>query len=228
MLGVEAHSFLPDEQRDCGHLARQSQPRHFRPDSLGHQRIVKFFKRASLRSGHGGGTLEWMLQFVIVIAIQPTNRGRFLRPLQLSLDKTLFGTAVRLDPKSAVGLELALGAKAMRCLDQSDQQSRPDRADERNLAQQFPGVVLLRFREQCAPHFLAQCPQRIELLVVELRPAAHAGFLDLAQPLCSIAFCVNLFSSAGNSPTAVDRLHASHHPYEICADRQIFACGLSW
>jgi hypothetical protein len=45
--------------------------------------------RASLRRGHGGGTLEWILQFVIMIAIQTTNRSRLLRALQLSLDETL-------------------------------------------------------------------------------------------------------------------------------------------
>jgi hypothetical protein len=37
--------------------------------------------------------------------------------------------------------------------------------------------------QQFAPHFVTQRPQGIEPLVVELRPAAHAGLLDLAQPL---------------------------------------------
>ena len=111
MLGVEAHSFLPDDQGNSRHLARQSQTRHFRPDSLSHQRIVKLFERAGLGSGHGGSTLKYILQFMIVIAIQPTNRGRFLRALQLSLYETLLGAAVRLDPKSAVGPELSLGAE---------------------------------------------------------------------------------------------------------------------
>ena len=109
MLGVEAHSFLPDEQGDGGHLARQSQTRHFRPDSLGQQRIVKLFERASLGSGHGGSTLEKILQFVIVIAIQPTNRSRSLRALQLSLDEALLGAAVR---RVTGNLEKGMGNKA--------------------------------------------------------------------------------------------------------------------
>ena len=134
MLGVEVHSFLPDEQGDGGHLARQSQTRHLRPDSLGQQRVVKLFERARLRSGHGRSTLEYILQFVIVIAIQPANRSRLFRALQLSLDETLPGATVPLDPKSALGPELSLGAETMRWLHQSDQQSRPDRTDERNLA----------------------------------------------------------------------------------------------
>jgi len=156
MLGVEAHSFLPDEQGDGGHLARQSQTRHLRPHSLGHQRIVKLLERTRLGSRYGCGTFKYVLQFVIMIAIQPANRSRLFRALQLSLDEPLLGAAVRFDPKPAVGPELPLGAEAMRCLDQSDQQSRPDRADERNLAQQVPGALLLSFREQFAPHFLAQ------------------------------------------------------------------------
>src|SRR5579863_4864251 len=117
MLGVEAHSFLPDEQRDGRHLARQCQTRHFRPDSLGHQRIVKLFERTRLRSGHGGSTLEEVFQFVIVVAIQPANRGWFLRALQLSLNEPLLGAAVRFDPKSAVAPELPLGTETMWCLD---------------------------------------------------------------------------------------------------------------
>ena len=52
MLGVEAHSFLPDQQGDGRHLARQRQARDFRPDPLGQQGIVKLFERARLRSGH--------------------------------------------------------------------------------------------------------------------------------------------------------------------------------
>src|ERR1700730_11697644 len=41
MFGVEAHSFLPDNQCDGCNLPRQSQTRHLRTDPLGHQRSVK-------------------------------------------------------------------------------------------------------------------------------------------------------------------------------------------
>jgi hypothetical protein len=95
---------------------------------------------------------------VIVIAIQPTDRGRLLRAFQLSLDVSMLGTAVRLDPKPAVGPQLALGAETVWGLDQSDQQSGPDRADERNRAQQFPRFMLLGLGQQFAPHFLTQHP----------------------------------------------------------------------
>src|SRR5579863_8059402 len=88
MVGVEAHSFLPDHQRDGCNLARQSQTCHLRPDSFGHQRIVKLPKRTSLGRGHCCRALEYTLQIVIVIAIQSANRYWLLRTFQLSLDET--------------------------------------------------------------------------------------------------------------------------------------------
>src|ERR1700674_3610616 len=132
MLDVEACSFLPNGQSDGRHLARQGKTRHLRPHYLGQQAFVKLLERSGLGSGHRGSTLEQVLQIVIVI--QPTNRSRLFRALQLSLDVTMLGTAVGLDAKPAERPELSLGTKTMRCLDQSDQQRRPDRADERNRA----------------------------------------------------------------------------------------------
>src|SRR6266852_1155800 len=134
MLGVEAHSFLPDHQGDRGDLARQSTARHLRLDPFGDQRIVKLLERSALGSGNGRGTLVEILQIVIVIAIQSTNRDLLLRSLQLSLDGTVIGTAVCFDPKPNVRPKLSLGAKPVRCLEERDQESRPDRSEERNLA----------------------------------------------------------------------------------------------
>src|ERR1700684_193427 len=56
------------------------------------------------------------------------------KPGQLSVDETLLGTAVRLDSKPAIAPQLSLGTETVGCLDQSYQQSRPNRSDERNLA----------------------------------------------------------------------------------------------
>jgi hypothetical protein len=81
MLGVEALYFLPNCQSNGGHLARQSQARHLRPNALSRQTIVRLLERSRLGSGQRGGTLEQVLQIVIVIAIQPTNPGRLLRAL---------------------------------------------------------------------------------------------------------------------------------------------------
>jgi hypothetical protein len=43
--------------------------------------------------------------------------------------------------------------------------------------------VLSALGQQIAPHLLAQNIQRVELLVVELGSAAHAGFGDLAEAI---------------------------------------------
>src|SRR5271154_6911407 len=158
MFGVEMHSFLPDDQGDGCDLACQSQTRHLRTDSLSHQRIIKLLKRPRLGSGHGGGTLVEILEIMIVISVQPTNGRWLLRTPELPLDVTILGAAVRLNPKPAISPQLSLGTETMWCLNQSNQQSRPDRPDERNLPQQFPHIVLLGLGEQLPPYLLAQSP----------------------------------------------------------------------
>jgi len=75
MLGVEGNSFLPNDQSDRGDFTRQRQSRHLRPDALGHQSRVKFLERPSLGGGDDGCALENIFQFVIVIAIEPTQRN---------------------------------------------------------------------------------------------------------------------------------------------------------
>ena len=67
----------------------------------------------------------------------------------------------------------------------------------------FPRRVFLALTKQLAPHLLAQRPQRIELLVVELRAAMHAGFGDLRQPLGTMVRRIDLLAGAGNGPTTV-------------------------
>jgi hypothetical protein len=114
MFDVEVHSFFPDDQRDGGDLARQSQTRHLRPHSLRHPRIVKLLERSGPGSGHGGSTLEQILQIVIVIAVQPANRDRLLGALQLSMDTAMLGTAVGLDSEPDVRPELPLGTEPVR------------------------------------------------------------------------------------------------------------------
>jgi hypothetical protein len=115
MFGVEAHSLLPDHQRNGCNFACQSQTRHLRPDSLSYPRIVILLEGTGLGSGHRCGTFEQVLQIVIVIAIQSTNRDWLLCAPQLSVDETLLGTAVCLDAKTNVGPQLSLGPKAIGC-----------------------------------------------------------------------------------------------------------------
>src|ERR1039457_3770097 len=69
ITGVEANSFLPDEQRDRCAFACRSQPRPFAPCSYSHLRSVKLLERAGLGGGNCRGSLEPIFQIVIVILI---------------------------------------------------------------------------------------------------------------------------------------------------------------
>src|SRR5260370_42643749 len=109
-------------------------------------------------------------------------------------------------------------------LNQSDQQSRPNRSDRRNLTQPLHRAVLSALGQQIAPYLLAQTIQRVELLVVELGSAAHAGFGDLAEPFRTLAWCVDLLAGTGNGPASVKGLQTIHHRREISSDRPPAAC----
>ena len=47
--------------------------------------------------------------------------------------------------------------------------------------------MFLAFEQKILLHFTMQGSQRVELLVVELRPATHTRFDDLLQPLLPMA-----------------------------------------
>src|SRR6185437_6781641 len=83
--------------------------------------------------------------------------------------------------------------------------------------------MFLALRQQLAPHFLPQGPQRIELLVVKFCPPAHTWFADLGEPLRTMARCIDLLATTRNRPTAVQRLHPRHDPCDIFAEGKITA-----
>ena len=58
--------------------------------------------------------------------------------------------------QAAIGPQLPLGAKTMRRLHQSNQQSRPNGSNRRNLSQQFRRAMLPAFRQQISSYLLAQ------------------------------------------------------------------------
>ena len=147
-----------------------------------------------LVGGDDRRTLEQILQIVIVIACSVRESRPASSSVELSFHIPVIGAAVRLDAKTAVGPQLPLGAETVRGLQNTQQYGRPDRTDRRNLAEPFPGLVFLALREQLPPHFLTQRPQRIELLVVKLRPPAHSRFRDLPEPLGTMARCIDLLA----------------------------------
>src|SRR2546427_5741644 len=168
-------------------------------------------------------TLEDIFQIVVVVGVESANGQEPFGALELALDKTVFPAAVGLQSQTAIGPELPLGAKAMRRLDQSDQQSRPDRTNRWNLTQPLHRGVLAALGQEIKPHPLAQNSQGIELLVVEFGATAHAGFGDFAEPFRSVAWCVHLLAGTGNGPASIKSFQTIHYPREISSDRQIAA-----
>src|ERR1700730_12311134 len=90
---------------------------------------------------------------------------------------------MRFDGNTAVLPERSLGAKTMRCLDQCNQQRRPNRTDRRDLAEQLARLVLLTLAQQIAPDCLAQDSRGIELLKKHFCPANPPPRGELPQPL---------------------------------------------
>src|SRR5712672_435490 len=120
----------------------------------------------------------------------------------------MIGTATCLDGQTTVFPQRPLGPKAVRSLQNAQQHSCPDRADRGNLAEPFPRLVFLAFLQQFAPNFPPQGPQRVELLVVKLRPAPYPWLGDFRQPLHTMLRCIDLLAATSHAPTAIDRLHA--------------------
>src|SRR5450432_4143571 len=71
---------------------------------------------------------------MIMVAIQAAHGDALPVSLQLPSHITVFAAVVRLDRKTTVSPQLALGTETVRHLQQRHQQSGTNRADRRNLA----------------------------------------------------------------------------------------------
>jgi hypothetical protein len=160
---------------------------------------MELLERSRDGSGSRRGTLEYIFQIVIVVGVETANSQEFLGAFQLALHDSVFPAGGSLQ----CGPQLPLGAKTMWRLHQSNEQNGSNGSNRRNLAQQFHRAVFSAFGQQVSSYLLAQRPQRIQLLVVDLRPAMHAGFGDLGEPLRAIAWCVRALPRAGDGPAAV-------------------------
>ena len=107
----------------------------------------------------------------------------------------------------------------MRRLQNRDQLGRADRANRGNLTKQFRRLMLPTFGEKFSSHLLAQGTQRIELLVVEFRPATNCSLGNLAELFRTIPWRVDLLAGTRNSPTAVQGFDARHYASLISTDR---------
>ena len=79
------------------------------------------------------GTFEQIPQFLIVVLVETTYADALTIPLQLPTNVAILAAVMRLDGETAIGPELALGAKAVWCPQQCHQQSCPNRTNGRNL-----------------------------------------------------------------------------------------------
>src|SRR6202166_3360315 len=145
MFGVETNSFLPNDQSDSRDLARQGETRHRWLHPFGHQSGVEIMKRSGDGSGPGRGSLEDIFQIVIVVGVEPANGQEFLGAFQSALYDSVFSAGGSLQRQTTVCPQLALGAKTMRRLHQSNQQNCPNRSDRRSLPQQVHRAVLPAF-----------------------------------------------------------------------------------
>src|SRR5580700_10038536 len=156
---VEMCSFLPDDESDGRNLSRQGEAGHRWLHAFREQSFVEVVERSLLAAGHNRRTLEDGFHIVIMILIEPTQLLWFLGTLQLSSHVTVLRAVMRLNRETAVGPQLSLGAETMRGLDQRDEQRGSDRADRRNLAQEFGCALFATLGQQILPHRLAQLSQ---------------------------------------------------------------------
>src|ERR1700693_6148249 len=96
-------------------------------------------------------------------------------------------------------------------LDEREPQGCTNRPDRWDLAQQLRGVVLSALGQQLSPRLLVQEQQCIELLVVKLRPVAHAGLGDFHQPFGTMTRCIDLLTGTGNRPASVESFQTNHY-----------------
>ena len=158
LLCVETCSFLPKDQSDRRDLARQRETSHRRFHPFGKQSGVEILKGSRRGTGQGGRTLEDIFQIMVMVGVETTDGQQSVGTLELAMQETVLGTGSRRQGQTAVGPELPLGAEAMRRLDQSDQQSSPNRADAGNLSQQaIARCFLLSASSSCRASWRNDC-----------------------------------------------------------------------
>src|SRR5712692_11296925 len=220
-LKVEVFSFLPQSQCNGCNLTRQGQTHHGRLDAFGQRSLVKILKRSGLYTRPSRSSFEQAFQIVVVIFIQAANGNLLSGAPQLAFDIAVFPAVAGFQPQSAVGPELALGAKPMWGLDQRHRQSGANRPQRGNLPQFGGDRMLATLRQQFSPGLLAQVLQHVQLLIKLLGSAASAGLWNFSQPLAAVAGVVDVPAGTGNRPATIESFQAIHDPRKIFNDGQI-------
>src|SRR5260370_16519784 len=162
--------------------------------------------------------LEDLFHIMVVISIQTMELLGSLGKLQLSTHKTVLRTVVGLNAQPTVGPELPLAAEPARGLHQPDQAGGSNRTDVGNLAQQFRSLLFPALGQKLGSYLSPQGLQSIQLLIEQLRAAAHPGLRDFVQPFLPIAWGIDLGAGTGNAPASVQCLKPLPHPSHIFAN----------
>src|SRR5215468_1164439 len=160
---------------------------------------------------------------MIVIQVQPANEDRFALASELAVDDLVIGAAARLESKSAVGPELAVGAEAKRGLNARNQQGRTDCSHKGNAAEHCGGRMLAPFFDEIAAYLPAQSLQAVQLLEHALGTIALSRLLDLAQPLFPAASGVEFLPVTRNRQAAIQCLEPTHHSRGVVGQRAVAA-----
>lgn len=122
---------LPNLQSDGRNLARQGEARQFGPHALGDALGVELLQGAGMRQ-ISGGIFEHRLENMIVIGIQTQDERPLPRALEFAVDCPVVRARSRHhQPQAGIGAQAPLAAKAVRSLDDRDQQCGPIRADQK-------------------------------------------------------------------------------------------------
>src|SRR5437773_10077842 len=78
LFSIETYSFLPDDPSDRPTLARQGKTRHRRLHSFAQQSLVEIVERPGTTASLRARALEDILEIVVVVVIETTNRQLFL------------------------------------------------------------------------------------------------------------------------------------------------------
>ena len=99
-----------------------------------------------------GRTLKYLLHRVIVILVEAANLLWLVGTLQLSVHVAILRAVVGHHGQTTLGPQLPLAPEPLRRLHQGHQLRGPQRADERNLAQQFHCWKFPALGEQFSSH----------------------------------------------------------------------------
>ena len=103
MFGVEAHSFLPNEQSDGRDLARQGKACHRWFHSSGNAGLVEILQRPLCDSGSRRSALEDVFQIVVMVDVEAADGQDLFGAFELTTDEAIFPAGVGFQCEASKG-----------------------------------------------------------------------------------------------------------------------------